>query len=272
MARLLYLYGIALKDEVEGKEFSQMKTIDGKNNVEVIAYGECAAIVSPVEEEEFGEEVLEVKTNQMDWVQEKAYLHHEILMKLKDMATLIPMKFCTILESETSLEKKMDAHETEWAILLQKLSGKEEWNVKIYNHPGQLKEQVAEHHPDIQRKREEISQMSKGMQYLQKKKLDQFIDEQVVQEQQSYVNQIHRDWSDLCDETAEKKVWNKSVTGKEEEMCWNCAYLIDKEQVEKFLSNVTKANEEGESSGWHIEVTGPWPVYHFSTLSKSEVE
>ncbi|MBX0357574.1 GvpL/GvpF family gas vesicle protein [Halobacillus sp. Nhm2S1] len=271
MERLLYMYGITLKEEADGKAFSEWMGIDGKAGLEVLDYGWCSAIVSAVEEEEFSEEALEMKTKQMEWVQEKAYLHHEILMSLKDTVTLIPMKFCTLFQNEGSLKKKMDAHENEWMTLLEKLKGKEEWNVKIYNHPDRLRDQVADHHPDIQKKKEEISQMSKGMQYLQSKKLDQSIQQQVALEQQKYVRQLHSEWEALCEDTADKKVWNKNVTGKEADMCWNGAYLMDLEKVETFLKEVTTANEQGEKAGWEVEVTGPWPPYHFSSLSKSEV-
>ncbi|SDO17288.1 GvpL/GvpF family gas vesicle protein [Halobacillus aidingensis] len=272
MERLLYLYGITLKEEAASQSISDLKGIDGKAGLEVLDYGWCSAIVSPVDEGEFGEEALETNTQQMEWVQEKAYLHHEILMSLKNALTLIPMKFCTIFQHEESLKKKMDAHEKEWMTLLEKLKGKEEWNIKVFNHSDLLKEQVADHHPEIQKKKEEISQMSKGMQYLQRKKLDQSIEQQVLQEQQKYVRQLHSEWEALCEDTAEKKVWNKNVTGKDADMCWNGAYLIEVDKVETFLKNITNANEQGEKAGWVIEVTGPWPPYHFSSLSKSEVD
>ncbi|MGP4061218.1 GvpL/GvpF family gas vesicle protein [Halobacillus sp. H74] len=271
MEELYYLYGVALKEEVQPALLSEMTGIDGEHELHVWEYGKCAAIVSVVEEAEYGEEVLEQKTQQMDWVQDKAFLHHEILMKLKDQATLVPMKFCTIFQHTSNLEAKIRPYESEWVKLLEELSGKEEWNVKIYNNPVLLKEEIAANHPSIQKKKEEIAQMSKGMQYLQQKKLDQLIDEQVTQEQQSFSKRLHDDWKDLCKDDVVKKVWNKSVTGKDEEMCWNSAYLIEKEKVEPFLEQVTAANEEGEAGGWKIEVTGPWPAYHFSSLSKSEV-
>ncbi|WP_035506184.1 GvpL/GvpF family gas vesicle protein [Halobacillus karajensis] len=271
MERLLYLYGIILHEEANTSALSKWTGIDGHTNFEVLNYGECAAIVSSVKQDEFGEEALEEKTKKMDWVQEKAYLHHKILMALTDLSTLIPMKFCTIFQSEKSLKKKMEAHEKEWRAILHQLSGKEEWNVKIYNQPERLKEQIADQHPVIQKKKDQIAQLSKGMQYLQRKKLDQQIDDQVIQEQQNYVRHLHREWQAFSVDSAEKKIWNKSVTGKEEDMCWNGAFLIDLENVEGFLGKVTEANEQGEQAGWVIEVTGPWPPYHFSTLSKSEV-
>ncbi|KHE72829.1 GvpL/GvpF family gas vesicle protein [Halobacillus sp. BBL2006] len=271
MSKLLYLYGIIPKQVEEADSFPDIKGIDGQHSLSIINFNECAAVVCPVNKEEYGEEVLEEKTKQMDWVQEKAFHHHEALISLRERTTIIPMKFCTIFQNEDSLSEMIHSRENEWESLLHELENKEEWNVKIYCDPSLLKEEVAENNLTIKNKKAEIAEMSKGRQYLERKKLDQLIDQEVEQEQHIFSKGYHDKWKDLAAQDAVKKVWNKDVTGKDEEMCWNSAYLLPIEHVESFLENVTVANKEHASAGWKFEITGPWPAYHFVNLSKSEV-
>ncbi|MYL20908.1 gas vesicle protein GvpL [Halobacillus litoralis] len=264
MGELFYLYGVTWKEEAQEAGVTQWKGVDGSHPLFYIELGNLAAVVSFVDESEFGEEVLKEKTNEMEWLKKKAFRHHEVLMQLNDGMTLIPMKFATIFKKEENIQHKASVYETEWETLLQQLLGTEEWNVKVYNRSDLLKEHTASRHPEVMKRKEDIAQMSKGMQYLQTKKLDSFIEEMVSQEQETYARNLHRRFKEFCVDTTSKKVWNKNVTGKDEEMCWNGAYLLKKDQVEAFLEQITTAQEDGREAGWMIEVTGPWPPYHFS--------
>ncbi|ARI76457.1 hypothetical protein HM131_06235 [Halobacillus mangrovi] len=271
MNELLYLYGIIPKPDEETDSFADIKGIDGEHSLTMMNFNHCAAVVCLVDEEEYGEKVLEEKTKQMDWVQEKAFHHHEALISLRERTTIIPMKFCTIFQNEESLSEMIQSREEDWERLLNELENKEEWNVKIYCDRSLLREEVAENNLTIENKKAEIAEMSKGRQYLERKKLNQIIDKEVEQEQHDFSKGYHEKWKGLAAQDSVKKVWNKDVTGKDEEMCWNSAYLLPLEHVEPFLEHVTLANEKHASAGWKFEITGPWPAYHFVNLSKSEV-
>lgn len=270
MNQLLYLYGIIPRQE-EGDAFSDLQGIDEKTTLSVLNFTNCAAVLCMVPEAEYGEEVLQEKTNQIEWVQEKAFHHHEILLKLRERTTVIPMKFGTIFHSEASLAKMIHSREIQWETLLEELEDKEEWNIKIYCDRSLLRDKVVESNVTIKNKKADIAEMSQGMQYLQRKKLDQLIDQELEREQYAFSEQLHEQWTGYAAQDAVKKVWNKDVTGKEEEMCSNSAYLIPLVEVESFLEKVTRDKDEHEANGWKFEVTGPWPAYHFVNLSKSEV-
>ncbi|SFF67096.1 Gas vesicle synthesis protein GvpL/GvpF [Halobacillus alkaliphilus] len=270
MSELIYLYGIVPVQE-DRQSLSDLDGIDGEHALHTINFDNCAAVVCHVDEKDYGEKVLEDKTKDMEWVKDKAFHHHETLIKLRERTTIIPMKFCTIYQSENSLENMVSTHADDWVQLLENLKDKEEWNLKIYCDRPSLREKVAEHDLTIKEKKEEIEGMSKGKQYLQRKKLDQLVDEQVEKELNSFSKSFHDKLNTYCDQDLVKKTWNKDVTGKDEEMCWNAAFLLPLDQVEGFLEEVTTANSEHQHAGWKFEVTGPWPAYHFVNLSKSEV-
>ncbi|GGF17427.1 protein gvpL [Halobacillus andaensis] len=266
MSQLFYLYGIISSSNDQKNLFSSYQGIDKKHELEVKEYGELSAVFCYVDEEEFGEEVLEEKTNQMEWVQEKAFHHHEMLIKLRENATIIPMKFCTIYKTEQNLQSMIDSYHQQMKDLLQQLEGKEEWNLKIYCDRDKLTENVGDHNLNIKKKKEEIAQLSKGRQYLESRKLDQYIQQEVEKEQEQFSSKIHDQLTEYSVDDTVKKNWNRDVTGRDEEMCWNSAYLVPIEKVESFLALVTEAKKTHQEAGWIFEATGPWPAYHFAKL------
>ncbi|MCA0984725.1 GvpL/GvpF family gas vesicle protein [Halobacillus yeomjeoni] len=270
MAELLYLYGVAPAGK-NNEAFSDLMGIDGEHPLFTIGFEDCMAVVCRLDESDYGEEIIEKKTKELDWIQEKAFHHHETLLKLRERTNIVPMKLFTIYQSQNRLSDVVQAHREDWNELLTEIAGKEEWNLKIYCDPNRLRGNIEKNHPDVLKKREDIAGMSQGMQYLQKKKLDGWIDQVVEEEQLTFSKQMHDTWNGWADRFMEKKIWKKDVTGKTEEMSWNGAYLISSENVETFLELVTEANDRHRESGWKIEVTGPWPAYHFVTLAKSEV-
>ncbi|WP_101841868.1 GvpL/GvpF family gas vesicle protein [Halobacillus sp. Marseille-P3879] len=268
MSLYVYLYGMIPAPGNGNHPISSLKGIDNEHEIQIKNYEGISAVFCHVDESEYGEKVLQEKTNDMEWVQEKAFHHHEILMKIRENATLIPMKFCTIYQSEKNLEDMVNQHHDQMKALIDQLEGKEEWNLKVYCDREQLTQSVADHNLNIKEKKDEIAQMSKGRQYLESRKLDQYVQQEADKEQEAFGSALHDQLIKYSVEDTVKKNWNRDVTGKDEEMCWNSAYLVPLEQVENFLEIITNENEKHKDSGWILEATGPWPPYHFAKLNE----
>ncbi|RWZ51347.1 GvpL/GvpF family gas vesicle protein [Halobacillus fulvus] len=260
MSDLLYLYGIIQSQPSDSELIADQKGIDERKNLKLIPFGSISAVVCPVDREEYGEEEVEEKLKQPEWVKEKAFHHHETLLSLSGRTTLIPMKFCTLFKDEQNLEELIGKKRSEWESLLNRLAGKEEWNLKIYSHTAKMREDVESWNETVRLKKREIEGMSKGKQYIYRKKLEKTIDDEILRHQNHFASTLHESLLPFAQDNADKKIWQKDVTGRNEEMCLNKAYLIDTNQVEDFLATVDRSQTE---DGWTFEVTGPWPAYHF---------
>lgn len=60
------------------------------------------------------------------------------------------------------------------------------------------------------------------------------------------------------------KLLEKDFTGIEEEMILNSFYLIEELKLNQFQKKVEELKEKHNSRGIIIEMTGPWPPYHFA--------
>ncbi|WP_067726050.1 GvpL/GvpF family gas vesicle protein [Oceanobacillus damuensis] len=267
MEKLIYLYGIIPAEENDSSPLPSLKGLDGESEVYSIPFGEIEAVVCELDAAEYGEKELEKKTNDANWLHQKAFHHHEALMKLYEKYPIIPMKFGTIYSGAESLKNTIDSHKPNMIELLDGITDKEEWIMKIYCEADKVKDAVAGHNETIETKKEEIASMSPGRQYLEKRKLNQLIDQEAEKEKQTFSEKIHDELAALSVDNEVKKNWNKDVTGRVEEMCWNSVYLLEKSAVEDFISVIKKLQEKWTESGWQIEVTGPWPSYHFAKIS-----
>ncbi|SEB07351.1 Gas vesicle synthesis protein GvpL/GvpF [Thalassobacillus cyri] len=267
MAELIYLYGIIPTNEKSTTPLPSFKGLDDEHDVHTLSFDGIDAVVCNLEESEYNQSALEEKTSDVEWLHEKAFHHHEAVTKLHEKYTIIPMKFSTIYSGYESLESTIKEHHKKMSDLLAWLSDKEEWNLKIYCDNEALRERTSAHNLTIEEKKKEIDQMSPGRQYLEKRKLDHLIDQELEKDKETYSSRIHDQLASYSEKTDIKKNWSKDVTGRSDEMCWNSVYLLKEANVEDFLSQVKHLQEVWKETGFQFELTGPWPAYHFAKLT-----
>ena len=268
MDGLIYLYGLIPSAEAGKKSLPSLKGFDGTSNLYTIQIDEITAIVCNLDSGQYSEESIQDLINSdMEWLQEKAFHHHEAVMHLSTMFTLVPLKFCTLYKNKASLETTVKANKPKVQETFDMISGNEEWNLKIYCEDEPLKKQVSESNPVIETKRAEISQLPKGRQFFEKKKLDKLIDLQLEEEKNKVSEQIHSDLAKLALKANVKRTWSSQVTGRQEQMAWNGVYLVTKSQVEPFREKIQQYQNLMQEEGWLFVATGPWPAYHFSSVS-----
>ncbi|PLS15732.1 gas vesicle protein GvpL [Bacillus sp. M6-12] len=268
MDNLIYLYGLVPTKEATEKSFPDAKGFDGKGDLYKIPIGNITAIVCSLDTVNYSEESIKDRiNNDMEWLQEKAFHHHETVMKLSKIFTIIPLKFCTLYTGQESLETAVQSNESKMAETFALITGNEEWNLKIYCDDQLLKKQVSENNPAIEAKREEISQLPKGKQFFEKKKLDKIIDSELEEEKNRISEKIHLHLKKFTLKGNVKRTWSNDVTGRKDHMTWNSVYLISESEVEKFLEHIQQYEKDMRETGWQFEASGPWPAYHFSSFS-----
>jgi hypothetical protein len=267
MDGLLYLYGLIPTKEAADETFPSLKGFDGNSEIYTLSIKNITAIVCSLESGNYSEEVIKEKTNDMEWLQEKAFHHHETVQKLSKIFTIIPLKFCTMYKSKASLENAIRFNQAKMLDALAFISGNEEWNLKIYCDDQLLKKQVSKSNPTIEAKREEISRLSRGKQFFKKKELDRLIESELEEEKNKVSEKIHKHLKEFTLKGHVKRTWNKDVTGRKDSMAWNGVYLISEPKVEGFLKQIQQYEEDMKEKGWQFETTGPWPAYHFSSFS-----
>ncbi|PYZ96031.1 gas vesicle protein GvpL [Alteribacter lacisalsi] len=266
--QLIYLYALIPTSEIADAAPSDQPGIDPEEKLQFHETGPVTAVICRVKRNEFSEDELKKNAENMEWLQEKAFHHHETMNRLNRDFTVIPLKFGTIYETTVSLEQTLQTKQDRLTELFSALAGKEEWNVKVYADRDTFTETVLETSPVIAEKNKAIEGMSKGKQFFERRKLDQFVSEQADREIAEKCDALHESLKEMSSDHEIKKNWDRKVTGRNEAMCFNSAYLLNSEQSGTIMEAVEAANSDPANAGLTFELTGPWPAYHFSSLEE----
>ncbi|WP_432723761.1 GvpL/GvpF family gas vesicle protein [Staphylococcus equorum] len=267
MDKLIYLYALVPTTEASDKTLPSLPSFDKKGELQTLSIGGSTAIVCELDPEEYSEKVIENKIeNDMEWLQDKAFYHHEIIATLDQHYTLIPLKFCTIYKSPESLKETIKDVEAKVMETFEFLENKQEWTLKIYGDDKKLRKHIDKKNETIAQKRQEISDMPRGRRFFEEKKIDSIIDKELDKEKERIGERLHEQLKQYAVKYSIKKNWGKDVTGLTEDMIWNSVYLISEENLEAFTKFIEQEQGSIKEDGWRVEAAGPWPAYHFSSF------
>jgi hypothetical protein len=264
-----YVYGVVRNDH-SSTELPQ-EGIDPTYPVSKFPYQAIQAIVSQVSLREFGEEVLKANLNDPGWLESKVRAHQAVLETVCAGGVTIPMRFCTIYLSEAHFQEMLACHYDDFVEALNNLVGKQERGVKAYCDQVLLAQYFQETDESVKILKAEIEGKATGTAYFAKRKLEQVIAEKVERINLSLA-QVSHDRLAACAESAcILPTQSKEVTGRDDEMYLNGAYLVAEEKLAAFRAELEELENENGHFGFFYELTGPWPPYNFVTIGKEEV-
>ena len=257
----IYLYGVIEKSN----HGFNIKGIDGINNVYDITYHDIAAIVSNVNLDEFGEDTLREKSEDIEWLKKYAQIHMDIIKEIMSYGTFIPFKFCTIFLSRDNIINFLGTNYETLKSELARLNGKEEWSLKVYCDIKKfIENQMKE---EIKKMEESAAKKSKGAAYFMKKKLESDIENIAKDKIYSYMDQIYNEIIKQAVDGLKNKLLARELTQKKEPMFLNASYLINKENVNNFINLIENLKKEYSQKNILIEYSGPWPLFSFVKLT-----
>ena len=265
----LYLY--CLREKTKTAPEISTKGIDGKGEVFALLYQELEAVVSKVSLEEFGSSEIQKKAqDDLTWIKEKAVIHAKITeeaMRQDDkILSLIPMRFGTIFKEKARLEESLDKDYSKIKEVLDRIRGKQEWSIKVYLKDRKKFEQVIkEKNEAIKEKEKEIAVLDEGMAFFMEEELKEVISKELDKEVNNTVEALFESLKKEAVDSKKGKILERELTGRRAPMVFNAAYLIPEEKIEDFKKETEKLNQDIQVKGFHLEYSGPWPAYNFSS-------
>jgi len=240
---LVWVYGIvgAGLDEVPVRD-----GVDG-HAVEVHAHGELAALISHVPWQAFDEAALAQRLEDLEDVAGLARAHDGVLEAALAEGAVVPFRLCTIYSSIQRLDAMLESETTTLAAALRRLTGSQEWGVKAFASTP------------VAATADEPSPVS-GTAYLtlKRERRDAADDEREATE--TAVASIHAQLAERARAAVVSAPQDRSLSGHDAEMLLNGSYLVPADGAEAFHLLVDQLARE---HGLELELTGPWPPYHF---------
>jgi len=245
--------------------------IDGTNPTMVIFYKDLCALVSPVPIDEYNEETLNLRIENLEWISSKARRHDDIVRYAMKFHPVVPVRFGTIYASNERLLEVLRNGYDELCSYLDFIDGKEEWGVKIYAKEEAGKKAIEDSDELIRQLDREISNATPGQAYLLRKKRADLVRQQsdnVLDKIADDMYQLLLSWSI---KGRKNKVLSKRATGKENDMILNAAFLINIQDVADFKEKIGLLSASYEGDVFSFEISGPWPCYNFCPEFKSSI-
>jgi hypothetical protein len=260
--------------------------VDPHFHVELICEGPIAAVVSRVGLDQFDPERLQGKTAEdIQWLGKVAARHNEIICQAAISSAVLPLRLGTVFQSRDSLQAMLVRCRSTVAKFLEQLGNRQEWGIKLYldKHqpepiPGHLgpppphflartNPSHGENTPSVSPRQAEnmapSSSATSGTAYLTQKKAQ--LDSRREQRANVYqtIQSVEESLASKAEHHCRIRNLPSDLTGRAEEMVFNAAFLLPSSSQASWLETVHRVYRDIQSKGIVLEVSGPWPPYHF---------
>jgi hypothetical protein len=244
----LWAYGVLDGDAADPPE---RRGVDPAHDVELIRYAGLAAVVSEVPLDEFDERGLQEALEDLDRLEVLARAHERVLDEALGHGAVVPFRMCTIYESPARVQEMLARERDHLTAALRRLRGMEEWGVKAYAVAGVAGVETA-------------AEPSSGTDYLSLKRADRETAEIARQVVDAAAEAVHAGLRERAADAVLSPPQTGPLAGHEGEMVLNAAYLVAEADVDGFRAFVADLAGRHAREGLELELTGPWPAYHFS--------
>ena len=237
--------------------------IADNGSLERVEAGGLAALVSRVPLAEFGAEPLRENLNDLAWLERVARAHEAVLDAALRESTIVPLRLCTIYESERSVREMLEREHDGLARALDALEGRQEWGVKLLVDEERLEEHARSRSAEAAALEEELGARSGGGAYMLRRRLERHVREVLDALAVELADEVHAQLADTAGDAIVLPPQNPELSGHEGKMLLNGAYLVDAERIGEMREQVAELEERHRALGARLVLTGPWPPYNF---------
>ncbi len=255
-----YVYGVVSTDDsLEG--ITSISGIDASHTIKTTLHDDLVALISKVPAEAYGSEAVKNKMKDAEWLRNRVREHAAIVESLKSNRTLIPMRFCTVYDTESEISAMLESRYDHFSSLLARVRGKQEWALKIYRDKNLLQEKVRESEKKVE---DSLGFISKGVVHFVKDEMNRLSsgsEKSIDLMSEHCATRSHAALLEHASEGINKPAMNDgSETG---DVILNAAYLVPIGEEKGIQEELERLKSEYGNLGFEYELKGPWPPYHF---------
>ena len=246
--------------------------VDSRFAVELVRCGRVAALTSRVGLDQFDMAKLQEGTADFPWLSKVAVRHHEIIAAAARHAPVLPMRLGIFFASRSSLIAKLIPYAAKATEFLRYVEDRQEWAVKIYIDEDRAEKAIPGNPPHVRPTMGtwcpsltsiDEARPGGGTQYLLAKGLRGERRRQVQTTVGQAVLTAEARLQGMTDSWQRLRPLPTTLTNRLEKMVWNGAFLLSKSILPSFQAACEQLGNELAPGGLIVELTGPWPAYHF---------
>jgi hypothetical protein len=177
--------------------------------------------------------------------------------------TIVPLRLCTLFESEDGVRRMLEAERTALADALSALAGREEWGVKLLLNKETLEAAIEETSPEVAAMRAEMEDRSEGGVDLIRRRLERHVRDTADALAAAAADELRAALDARVIALVTRPPQNPEASGYAGAMLLNAACLIAHGDVRRLRDVVSEFEMHYEHLGARVELAGPWPPYNF---------
>ena len=260
-ATALWTYGVLAADAP--LDASGLEGVDTTHPVQLVRDGDLAALASQVPLDEYGADPLRRNLNDLSWLERVARAHESVLETAVHATTCVPLRLCTIYESEERLREMLRREHAAFTHALRQLTGREEWAVKLLVDADALTKAARAQSDEVAGLEDDARGRSEGGAYMLRRRIDRHVRDRAATLATDTAEEVHARLESWAIDAVTRPPQNRELSGHEGEMLLNGAYLVEAERVDGLRELVAELERDYDALGARIELSGPWPPYNF---------
>jgi gas vesicle protein GvpL/GvpF len=242
----VYVYGVLRDSERGAVSASGVESSD----VRTVRHGGLAALVSDLDQDTLS-------------AAKEVRAHWRVLEEASTGATVLPVRFGTVMESEGAVrDRLLEPNAERLTGLLQELAGRVQLNVKADYDEELLLRRVVEVSPEVAALRRRVQGLPDAAAYYERIRLGELVSAEIERQREA-----DRALALERLEPLAVAAHGDAVAGADG--AFNLAFLVERERIDPFSAAVQALAEEAQER-LRIRYIGPLPPYSFAEAELTE--
>lgn len=221
-----------------------------ESGVRTVRFHDLHVVVSDLAAESFGEAAWAEHGEETRWVTPVATAHHEVLQHLVDHGDVLPLQLPGIYPSDEALIAALEPSRAHLERAWRFLAGRVEWSLQVF--------------PTSAPQESDAPAPRSGREYLERRRSQQDARNNERGRRELLLANTHEALTREATASVVRAPLDSAVTGREEPMLFNSAYLVRRDEEQRFLRVAEEHhNQLVVDADMRVEVSGPWPPYSF---------
>jgi hypothetical protein len=228
--------------------------------------GRTAALVSLLDAQQYGPEVIETNSGDVEWLSPRAVAHDRVLTWASDLGPVVPLPMFSLFSGPEAVHRMLADRSEQLEATLARVGAGREYALRVYRVDRELLGAIATLSPRLEQMAAAAAAASPGQRYLLERKLDAEKKSEMRAVTQQLVDETVDALSALALRTVRSPIPRAADADNASRgvMVLNAAFLVAPAAIERFQQTLTDLVERHGAHGLRFDFTGPWPPYHFA--------
>jgi hypothetical protein len=228
----------------------------------LVRHEDLGCVVRLVPSSEYADAQPETSRDQLDWLAPRAMQHHDLLLKLMRVTTVVPLKFGSLCATTADVGEMLRDNYERFRQLIEYVRSREEWSVNLYVDKDAALRRLERSEPTLREFDELALMRPAGEAYLLRKKKNKLANELFVERfsalQRELCARLEHCVVDITDLAKPRDAGMEC-----HELLLSVAVLISKHEMPSIGRELALFESEYAEDDVVAELCGPWPPYSF---------